>query len=196
MHPHLYNLLRNRSCFAPEDGGAGGGAGNPPPPPPKPQDPPEPETFSKDYVRELRAENKGWRLKAQEEAAARKTAEDAAKAAQADADGKITAAQKAANDRIVRAELKAEAIKAGMVDLDGLKLADLSKVTLEEDGTVKGAEELMKALKEAKPWLFGTPGTSGTGTPPPPRDPASKNAKDMTEAEYQAEMKRLTGRKK
>ena len=200
MHPHLYNLLRNRICFAPDGGGSGGGSPPPPPPPPAPTPPPAgpddgKETFSREYVRELREENKGWRLKAQEEATKRQAAEDAAKAAQTDAEGKITATQKAANDHIIRAELKAEAIKAGMVDLDGLKLADLSKVTLEEDGTVKGAEELMKALKEAKPWLFGSADTSGTGKPPPPKPGEAKLAKDMTDAEYKAEMRKLTGRR-
>jgi hypothetical protein len=51
-----------------------------------------------------------------------------------------------------------------MIDLDWLKLVDMTKVTLEPDGTVKGADELMTALKEAKPYLFG------------------KHARDMTNA--------------
>ena len=33
-------------------------------------------------------------------------------------------------------ELKVAAQKAGLIDLDALKLADVSKVTLEDDGTV------------------------------------------------------------
>jgi hypothetical protein len=53
------------------------------------------------------------------------------------------------------AALKGAAQKARMIDLDWLKLVDMSKVTLEDDGSVKGADELMAALKEAKPYLFG-----------------------------------------
>ena len=41
--------------------------------------------------------------------------------------------------RIVHAELKAEALRAGMVDLDGLKLLDLEKVELDAGGSIKAA---------------------------------------------------------
>jgi hypothetical protein len=58
-------------------------------------------------------------------------------------------------EEIIGAKMKVAAQRAGMIDLDALKLADTSKVTLEADGTVKGADELMTALKEAKPYLFG-----------------------------------------
>jgi hypothetical protein len=64
-----------------------------------------------------------------------------------------------------RAGLKVAAQRARLIDLDWLKLVDMTKVTLEDDGTVKGADELMIALKEAKPYLFG------------------KHARDMSEAE-------------
>lgn len=164
-----------------------GGGGNPPAPPAPSPAPPEPETFSKDYVRELRAENKGWRLKADDLAKERDTHKTAAEQAASDADAKIAEASTAADQRIVRAEMKAAALKAGMVDLDGLKLADLSKVKLNADGEVEGADELMTELKKAKPYLFGTPSTSHTGTTPPSKvPPEAKLAKDMTDAEYKA----------
>jgi len=167
----------------PLGGGAGGGGGGGGPTPPAPR---EPETFSAEYVRELRAENKGWRLKASEhEAAAKKAAEDLTKAAK-DADDKVSAASTAANERIVRAELKAAALKAGMVDLDGLKLADLSKVTLDDKGEVQGADALMDEMKKAKPYLFGAASTS-TGKPAPPATPpANKSAREMSAEEYAA----------
>jgi hypothetical protein len=50
--------------------------------------------------------------------------------------------------------LKVAAQKAGMIDLDGLKLADMSKVTLEDNGTVKGVDELIAALKERGETIF------------------------------------------
>jgi len=75
----------------------------------------------------------------------------------------------ATNERVIRARLEVAAQKAGIIDLDALALADMSKVTLEANGEVKGAEELMIALKEAKPYLF-----------------QQKKAKDMTPAEREA----------
>lgn len=163
------------------------------------------ETFSREYVSELRNENKGYRLKMQEErqkretaeadaVKARKDAEDAKKAADTDAQTKAQDAEKKANERIVRAELRTLAIKAGMVDLDGLKLADLSTVTLEGD-EVKGGEDLITKLKEAKPYLFGTPskGTSDTTKPPPKAgDDKPKKAKEMTKEEYEAARRAVT----
>lgn len=162
-------------------------APNPPAPPAPGGTPPEPQTFSAEYVRELRAENKSWRLKAQEQETAVAAAAEAAKKAKEEADGTVSAANKAANDRIIRAELKAEAIKAGVVDVnDALKLADLTKVTLKDDGTVDGAEALFKALKEAKPYLFGAANSSTPGTPPKPGQQQGKSVKEMTKAEYDA----------
>lgn len=167
-------------------GGAGGGSSNP--------TPKEPETFSKDYVRELRHESAGYRVKAQEmEKKAAEAAEAAAKAAK-EADDKVTAAQQAANDRIVRAELKAVAIKHGMVDLDGLKLADLSSVKLNDAGEVEGAEELMAKLKEAKPYLFtSATNTSNTNPAPKPKGDEPKDARKLSKEEYEAERRKLTG---
>lgn len=149
---------------------------------------PEPETFSKDYVRELRAENANYRTRAQD---AEKKAADAATAiaeAKTAADASIKTLSDAATQKIIRAELKASALKAGMIDLDGLKLADLSKVKLnDETGEVEGAEDLMKALKETKSYLFGTTqsSTSTTGKPDPQK-PEIVDMTKLTDAEYRA----------
>ncbi|MDE2473003.1 MAG: hypothetical protein KGL35_30905 [Bradyrhizobium sp.] len=161
---------------------------------------PEPETFSKDYVRELRAENKGWRLKAQEleQAAtrAKEEAEAAVAAARADAEKVSGEARSAADQRIIRAEVKAFAAKAGMIDLDGIKLLDLSALKLTEAGDVEGVEALIEAAKKAKPWLFGDAKTSATE--PAPRKPDArdqpKSAKDMSDEEFDAAMRRRAWR--
>lgn len=173
-------------------------ASPPPPPAAAPAPAKEPETFSREYVSELRNENKGLRLKATEQEQARRAADEAAVQARADADAAKTKAEQdavaarqeaeaKANERIIRAELRTVAIKAGMVDLDGLKLADLSEVKLNEAGEVEGADALMTALKEAKPYLFGAPkGTSHPDTPPNPSPPSAKPVKEMTSEEYNA----------
>ncbi len=102
------------------------------------------------------------------------------------------------DDRVI-AELKVAAQRAGMVDLDGLKLADLTKVTLEADGSVKGADGLMIALKERWPGLFRlkrakdmTPQEAATKLaelrkgPPPEPMPIDKTAKEMSPREREA----------
>jgi hypothetical protein len=86
--------------------------------------------------------------------------------------------------RLIRAELKAEAIRAGMIDMDGLKLVDLSNLKLRDDGEVEGAPALMAHLKKAKPWLFGATSSSSSATPPPAQAPRQKLATEMTDAEY------------
>lgn len=202
MHPFLY-ALRNRICLAPDGGDGGSPAPQPQPAPVAPvQQPASPQqtVFSREYVTELREEAKTYRLKADEAkrvadeakaaADAAKAEADAAKAAaQAEAAAAKSAAEQAANDRIIRAELKAEAVKAGMVDLDGLKLADLSAVKLDEQGNVTGAAEMLTALKEAKPYLFtAAPVHSSQPNPPPPapgKVPPS-DARKMTAEEYAA----------
>jgi hypothetical protein len=147
--------------------------------------PKEPETFSKDYVRELREENKGWRLKASELEKERDTHKTAAEAAATTATEREKAANTAADQRVIRAEMKAAAVKAGMVDLDGLKLADLSTVKLNDQGEVEGADALLEALKKAKPYLFGsTQNTSNPAKPPDPKNPVPKKAAEMTSEEY------------
>lgn len=159
-------------------GGTGGGA------------PAKPETFSREYVTELRGENATYRTKAKEAAEKAEMAEAAAKKAAEEADAKTKEAETKANERIIRAELKAEAIKAGMVDLDGLKLADLSTVKLNDKGEVEGAAELMEAMKKAKPYLFGsTTSTTNPGKPPEKKEDTPKKATEMDDKEWAAKRK-------
>lgn len=87
--------------------------------------------------------------------------------------------------RIVHAELKAEAIRAGIVDPDGLKLLDTSNAKLNKDGEVEGASILIAELKRAKPWLFGgLSSSSSSSLAPPAIPPRQKLATDMTEEEW------------
>lgn len=198
MHPFLF-ALRSRFLFDGEPVPPTPTPSAVPPIPPAMPTPPQ-TTFSREYVTELREEAKTYRLRADEakrEADAAKAAADAAKAeaeaakaaAVAEATAAKTAAEQAANDRIIRAELKAEAVKAGMVDLDGLKLADLSSVTIGEDGNVTGATELLAKLKEGKPYLFGAPTAHSSQPNPPPPAPDKvppSDVRKMTKEEYEA----------
>ncbi|MBO4120277.1 hypothetical protein J5T34_05925 [Cupriavidus gilardii] len=192
MMKSVYSMLVRALClrfWIDDPGGGGGGGGTVSPPAPAPAA----ETFSKEYVSELRKESAGYRLKYQESERKAQEAEERAKKAEEAAEAKVKEASTAAQQRILRAELKTAALKAGMVDLDGLKLADLSKVTLNEDtGEVEGAEALMEELKKAKPYLFqGAPSTSSTSTPPPAKPDEQKDARKLSDADYLAEKKRL-----
>lgn len=167
-----------------------GVSGDPPAPKPPASDPDTGKTFSYEYVKELREENKTWRLKTQEAETKATEFKTAADNATISAKSTADAATAAANDRVIRAELKAAAIAAGMVDLDALKLADLTKVKLAEDGSVEGAEALMTEMKSSKPYLFGTPNSSSqSNTPPPNVPPVAKKAMEMTAEEYSAARK-------
>lgn len=90
-----------------------------------------------------------------------------------------------AESGILKAHLQAEAARAGMIDLDGLKMLDLSRVTVTEDGEVQGASALMDKVRKEKPWLFGKPSTSAPAGAPPSQPPRQKLATEMTDAEYQ-----------
>jgi len=185
-------LLRNmmRRYLKPEGGEGGSGGGSQPPA--AAAAPAAAQTFSAEYVRELREENKSWRQKHQDATTEAGNHKTAAEKAAKDAEDRITAATTAANERVIRAELKAVALKAGMVDLDGLKLADLSAVKLNDQGEVEGADALIEALKTAKPYLFGTAQHSSTpATPPAAKPPAAKKATEMTDAEYAAARKAI-----
>ena len=104
----------------------------------------------------------------------------------ADLERRIADIEATSRARLVRAELKAEAIRAGMVDLDGLKLLDSAAVTFDEAGEVTNANEVMREMKRAKPYLFGSASSSSTSAPPPAQPPKQRQAKEMTHAEWQA----------
>lgn len=145
------------------------------------------ETFSKEYVRELRAENKGYRLKYQEAAQKAKAEEDARKAAEEALAKAQDEANKKAEQRIIRAELKAEALKLGMIDLDGLSFLDYSSIRFDDKGELKGGAEALAKLKEAKPYLFGEVSKTSTGHKAPDKKPNEPvDARKLSPQEYAA----------
>jgi hypothetical protein len=96
--------------------------------------------------------------------------------------------------RLIRSELKSEALRAGMIDLDGLKLIELTEVKMGANGEVEGAPALMTRLRKIKPWLFGTPSLSSTAGAPPMQSVRAKLATEMTDAEYRVARESLLKR--
>lgn len=183
MPPFMSRLMsaRFRSPEGDDKGGGGDGDGKG-----EPDGDDKRDQFPREYVRLLREESKGHRLKAQEQEQLRKAAEDAAAKTKADSEAAIAKARTDADARVIRSEVRAEAVKAGMIDLDGIKLLDLSKLKLDDDGNVVGVAELIEAAKKAKPYLFGDASTSSQQKPPKAGDKKPKLATEMTPEEYKA----------
>lgn len=103
------------------------------------------------------------------------------------AEAALSRTQAEAEARLVRAELKVEALRAGMVDLDGLKLIDVSEVRLNDQGDVVDGGAIVAKLKRAKPWLFGAAGSSSAAANPPrPEPPRTRHANELSHEEWLA----------
>jgi hypothetical protein len=88
--------------------------------------------------------------------------------------------------RLVIANLRTEAVRAGIIDMDGLKLIDLSAVRLDKDDRIVGGQKLMDDLKRNKPWLFGVMSSSSAAIAPASQPVRQKMALEMTNEEYVA----------
>ncbi len=88
--------------------------------------------------------------------------------------------------RIIQAELRHEATRRGMIDLDGLKLVDSGAVSIDADGVVHGAATTMTKLRRDKPWLFGSANSSSVAGVPESAPSRTKLATEMTLVEWRA----------
>jgi hypothetical protein len=88
--------------------------------------------------------------------------------------------------RLVLANLRTEAVRSGMIDLDGLKLIDLSAIRLGTDDRIVGARKLMDDLRRNKPWLVGVTSSSSAAIAPISQPDRQKTALEMTDEEYAA----------
>lgn len=106
--------------------------------------------------------------------------------------------QKSAHERVIQAELKAEAVAAGLNDLDLLKLIDTSSVKMDEKGQVVGLKEAISEFKTKKPAYFGSERktSSSAGAETQGNTEVSQfNAKTASREEYEKEKARLLGRR-
>lgn len=146
----------------------------------------DPDTFSRDYVHALREEAKGHRLRAAD-------MEERLKTMESQAAERLAASEQRAQARIVQVELRAAALRAGIVDVEALRLADISGLSLGEDGEVAGVDALLLQMKQAKPYLFAAINSSTPGSAPTPRSSEGRKATEMSEAEYRQEKARVLG---
>jgi hypothetical protein len=94
--------------------------------------------------------------------------------------------EREARSRLARAELMVEAVRAGMVDLDGLKLLDFDQVQYNSNGDIENAAHLMTQFRRAKPWLFSGTSSSSPANAPPAQPQRQKLATEMGDKEYRA----------
>src|ERR1700744_1094124 len=88
--------------------------------------------------------------------------------------------------RLLQANLRTEAVRAGMIDLDGLKLIDTASVKVDSEGNILDGKALMVAMRKQKPWLFGAMSSSSTTSAPSSVPVKQKMAMDINEEEYAA----------
>lgn len=110
-------------------------------------------------------------------------------------EAQLAAVQRDTTNRIVQAELRAEAMRAGIVDMDGLKLADISPARLNDRGEVEGAGQVIAQLRRNKPWLFAGVSSSSAASAPPVQAPRQKRATEMDDSEWRAARSELLRRR-
>jgi len=93
--------------------------------------------------------------------------------------------------RIVESELKVAALRAGMIDLDGLAFLDTHGLVLNEEGKLPASSEMISQLRHDKPWLFKTSSSSSTAIAPQNRQTRPKLATEMSEEEYRIAKARM-----
>lgn len=89
-------------------------------------------------------------------------------------EGEVTTLKGEIQTMQINQALTSKLVGEGVVDLDGaLKLADRSKITVNEDGSVENIDEALNSLKTDRPYLF-KPGNNPVGTPTNPNNGGSQ----------------------
>lgn len=119
----------------------------------------------------LRKENDGLRGKVQqttnEFTAFKADAEKATATLRAESDQALTQARTDADRAVISAEVRAEAVKAGVHNpVDFVKLVDLSGLKRGEKGDIEGVSDLIATQRKERGYLFGNGSTASTASTP------------------------------
>ena len=152
----------------------------------------KPETFSAQYVAELRAENERLRKSALEVQAQgdemKKALEDAKKASKE----AVEAERNAFRQKLMLREIQSALVSEGFLDKDiasllAPKVAEEAKLSLDEKESVVGLKEAIDGLKKNKPELFRSmqsTSPAATGAKPAASGPATVDAMKLSDAEF------------
>ena len=94
-----------------------------------------------------------------------------------------------------QSELKAEAMRAGIVDVDGLRLLDADAWSPAREAAQAPASEVIGKLRRDKPWLFGATHSSSAGGAPVATPARRRLATEMTIEEWRAARAELIRRR-
>ncbi len=97
--------------------------------------------------------------------------------------------------KLVQAELRTAAARAGMIDLDGVKLVDTAGLAVNEAGELPDGAEIMQRLRQEKPWLFGRSSSSSPAVAPRASPPKAKTAMEMSVDEWRVARAELLRRR-
>ncbi len=97
--------------------------------------------------------------------------------------------------KLVQAELRTAAARAGMIDLDGVKLVDPGSLSVNEAGELVGASDIMARMRQEKPWLFGRGSSSSPAVAPRATPPKAKTAMEMSVDEWRVARAELLRRR-
>jgi len=176
------------------------GAEDPPPAGAKTEDPPKPKEGDGDgddfdkpralaTIKKLRDQEKSLKdqlkeldtLKAEQKKRddAEKSEAEKLKEQIAELERKATTAEQRLTDQRNRNALERAATKAGLADPDDVRLLDAKDFEHDTDGNLTNADELVKALLKAKPYLAAK--TNGTGVPGTPRSNGTQTHEDRVD---------------
>jgi hypothetical protein len=97
--------------------------------------------------------------------------------------------------KLVQAELRTAAARAGMIDLDGIKLVEMAGLSVNDAGELVEAPEIMSRLRQEKPWLFGRGSSSSPVVAPRATPPKAKTAMEMSVEEWRVARAELLRRR-
>ena len=145
----------------------------------------------KKWEAELAKERKKWETEFaakvdEERKKAAMTETERLKAEKEAAEKKAQDAMRTANERLLRAEVKATAVALDIVDPDAAyALMDRDAVSVADDGTIKGVEDALKALIKDKPYLLRQKGAQSVGGATNPAASGNMPGKIYTRAELE-----------
>ena len=113
----------------------------------------------------------------------------------ADLEQRLADQEKTSTEELLHSELRLAAFRAGMIDLDGIKLIDPIALKPSEQGVRPELIQVLGDLRRDKPWLFASATSSSVATPPASSPQRRKLATEMTMEEWRSARSELLRRR-